>query len=227
MLLNPDTLLTLGVLDTMIQFIDSHPQVGIVGPQLLNPDGSIQPSGNRFPTLTRVFCEMLFHVLPLLGKLGNKLVQKRCILGRTDLDLTCEVDEISGACLMIRRNIVNQLGLLDEKFFCYYEDVDLCYRIKNAGWKVVYFPEAKVTHYWRRSSEQAGDRAALEHYRSRYLFFQKHYGKTRLRFLKAVTISFLLMDTLRGWIRCAAGSRAKSEIQKIMDQNLKVIRMTF
>ena len=227
LLLNPDALLSPGTLDAMIEFMDSHPEAGAVGPQLLNPDGSLQPSGNKFPTLGRVFREMLLHLLPQLTKLATKLVPKQYILKQPDFNHTCEVDEISGACLMTRSRVIDQVGLLDESFFAYYEDVDLCYRIKQASWKVLYFPQAKATHNWRRSSEQVGTRAALEHYKSRYLFFQKHYGKMSLLALKAITISFLLMDTSRGWMRCVAGSRAKREIRKSMDQNWQVIRMTF
>lgn len=227
LLLNPDTVVLPNTFDAMIEFMNANPDVGVVGPQLLNPDRSIQPSGNRFPSLTRIIHEIVFSLFPQAHRLAGKVFEEKFIFGRDDFGCTYEVDEISGACLMVRRQVIDQIGLLDENFFVYYEDVDWCYRIKRAGWKILYLPQAKVIHHWRRGGADIGTQAAIEHYRSRYLFFKKHYGTVSLIALKIITVCFLLIDTTKGWLRCIMGSKARNEIQKIIGHNLQVIRISF
>ncbi len=172
LLLNPDTLVRDGALDTLVAGMEAHPEAGIGGAKLLNSDGSLQYSCRRFPT----FATGLFRN-SALGKLfpGNARVRDYLM---TDFDhaSVTEVDWVSGAALCIRRAVLEQIGLLDEIFFMYCEDVDWCYRVGQAGWKVLYFPDAVITHIIGRASDQAVERMVRAHHHSMGLFFDKHYA---------------------------------------------------
>lgn len=187
LLLNPDTEVQLGTLGRLVAFLDAHPEVGAVGLQLLNPNGTLQPSGRRFPTLASALGELL----PLPGDWRRRL---RGPLEGRDYSQICEVDEVSGAALCLRRDALNQVGLLDEDFFLLGEDIDLCWRLKAAGWKVVYLPDAQVVHHWGGSrSKASADRISLLSQRSYYLLFRKHRPRVEALALKvAVAILTLL-----------------------------------
>lgn len=150
MLLNPDTELQPDVLATLIGYMDAHPDVGVVGPRLRYGDGSIQSSRRRFPSLPSLLIEstVLQRLLP-----NARAVRDYYVADRPD-DTIQEVDWLVGACLVVRREAIEQAGVLDERFFMYSEELDWCRRIKEAGWKIVYNPDAEVMHYEGRSSEQ-------------------------------------------------------------------------
>ncbi|HOF89614.1 MAG TPA: glycosyltransferase family 2 protein [Armatimonadota bacterium] len=172
LLLNPDTRVHAGALDALVAGMEAHPEAGIGGAKLLNPDGSVQYSCRRFPTVaTGLFRN------GALGRLfpGNARVRDYLM---TDFDhaSVAAVDWVSGAALCIRRAVLEQIGLLDESFFMYCEDVDWCYRAGRAGWKVLYFPDAVITHVIGRSSDQAVERMVRAHHHSMGLFFEKHYA---------------------------------------------------
>jgi N-acetylglucosaminyl-diphospho-decaprenol L-rhamnosyltransferase len=182
LLLNPDTLVHGGALDTLVADMESHPDAGIGGAKLLNPDGSLQYSCRRFPT----FATGIFRN-SALGKLfpGNALVRDYLM---TDFDhaTIAEVDWVSGAALCIRRAAMAQIGLLDEIFFMYCEDVDWCYRAGQAGWTVRYFPASIITHVIGRSSDQAVERMVRAHHHSMGLYFDKHFANTLPAFFRWV-----------------------------------------
>jgi GT2 family glycosyltransferase len=165
MLLNSDTLLQPGSLHVMVSFMDSHPEVGIVGAELLNIDGSLQPSWSRFPTI-------LSEVLGV-----NFRSRKRYVSHNSTL--AYQVDWVGGACLLIRHTAMNQVGLLDERYFMYSEELDWCYRAKQLGWLICYLPGAKVVHIGGQSSRLASQQMKVELYRSKLLFFCKHQGRQR------------------------------------------------
>ena len=172
LLLNPDTEVVGDALRLMGEHMDSHPRVGALGPQLLNPDGSIQSSRRRFPTLATAFIEST-PFQPWFQK--GKILQSYYLADRAD-DETQYVDWVVGAALMIRREAWNQVGPLDEGFFMYSEELDWCYRLKKLGWEVAYLPTAQVMHREGKSSEQVLPTRHIHFQRSKVRFFKKYYG---------------------------------------------------
>lgn len=172
MLLNPDTLVHPGALGTLVSFADQHPEAGIIGPRLLNADGSIQYSCRSFPTLATGFFRNTF-----LGRLfpGNRF-NRQYLLTDWDHSDVRAVDWVSGAAMMIRREVLDQIGLLDERFFMYCEDVDICYRARQAGWEVLYCPHAVITHMIARASDKNAAAMIIERHKSMFRFFRKHYA---------------------------------------------------
>jgi len=169
LLLNPDTLLNPGSLGKMVEFMDHHPDAGASGCRLVWPEGAIQPSCRTFPSLLAIFLRGA-----RLHKLYNKPVA-RYLMADWDHSSVREVDWVLGACLLLRREALEDVGLLDEGFFLYYEDIDLCYRLKARGWKVYYNPQIQVVHYYQRASARGIlNRATLEHIKSIFRLFKKH-----------------------------------------------------
>jgi GT2 family glycosyltransferase len=168
-LLNPDAVVQPFAIKRLVDFLNTHPETGIVGPRLLNADGTPQGSCYPFPTLTRELWRLLH--LDKIHSFGS--------YNQSNWDLTRpqEVDSIQGACMLIRREVFDQIGLLDEDYFMYTEEIDFCYRAKKAGWKIVWLPTAEVIHYGGQSTRQAATSMFLQLYRSKLLFFRKHYGR--------------------------------------------------
>jgi GT2 family glycosyltransferase len=183
--LNPDTGLTPGALEAMLAFMDAHPRVGMVGPQLLYPDGSIQSSRRRFPTLATAFFEStkLQQWFP-----RNRLLARYYVQDTRDDEIQ-SVDWIVGAAMFIRREVYEQIGGFDEDFFMYSEELDWCYRAKKAGWDVVYFPRAQIIHHEGKSSEQVLAARDIYFHSSKIRFFRKHHGALPALLLRA----FLLL----------------------------------
>ncbi len=169
LLLNPDTQLDKDAFVAFYRFVGSEKfaPLGVVGFQLFHPNGSLQPSGRRFPRLW----EFLFAVLG-----GHRWMERRWLTER-DFSLPQEVDEVSGAALAVRREAFEQVGGMDEGFFLFFEELDLCRRLKAAGWRVVYFPDAKVRHRWGASVKQVPALAQRAQRVSAIRYFRKHHGK--------------------------------------------------
>ncbi len=172
LLLNPDTEVVGDALGTMVAYMEAHPRVGALGPQLLNPDGTTQSSRRRFPTLATAFLESTV-LQPWFQ--GSRILERYYLLDRPD-DETQPVDWVVGAALLIRREALHQVGPLDEEFFMYSEELDWCYRLKAQGWDVVYLPTAQVVHQEGRSSEQVLPARHIHFQRSKVLFFKRYYG---------------------------------------------------
>lgn len=167
LLLNPDTEVKPETMERLVSFMNAHSNVGIVGAQLLNPDGSKQNSIANFPSLTT----------ELLNKsLLRRLFPKKFPGKEKDYPEPIEVDSVIGACMMVRRDILDQVGLLDEEYFLFLEETDWCYRIKRAGWKIYHVPQAEVYHFQGKSAEKDKKRARIEYYYSRYHFLKKNRG---------------------------------------------------
>lgn len=173
LMLNPDTLVQEDTFTTMVQYLDEHPAVGMAGCKILNPDGTLQLACRRsFPTL-RVALPKIFGL--------SRLFPRSRFFGRYNLtyldpDQETSVDAISGSFMMARREAVDQVGLLDESFFMYGEDLDWCYRFKQAGWDVKYVPHTKIIHYKGESSKFAAFDSFITFYRAMDLFVRKHFG---------------------------------------------------
>ncbi|MEA3346018.1 MAG: glycosyltransferase family 2 protein [Chloroflexota bacterium] len=185
LLLNPDTEVVGDTLSTMVDYMDEHPQVGALGPQLRYPDGAIQSSRRRFPTLATAFLEstVLQQWLP-----HNRVLDRYYANDQPD-DLVQEVDWVVGACILLRREAIEEVGLLDEGFFMYSEELDWCRRAKTRGWKVVYLPAARVIHLGARSSRQVRTFQQIQFQRSKIRYFRKHHG----RLVGAVLRAFILL----------------------------------
>jgi GT2 family glycosyltransferase len=167
LLLNPDTQVKEGAIDTLKAFMDIHPEAGVVGAQLLNSDGSKQNSIANFPSLaTELLNKSLLRWL-FPGRFPGK--------ERTYSE-PIKVDSVIGACMMVRREAIEQVGLFDEDYFLFLEETDWCYRFGRAGWKIYHHPQAEIYHFQGKSAEKDKKRAKVEYYRSRYQFFEKNRG---------------------------------------------------
>jgi N-acetylglucosaminyl-diphospho-decaprenol L-rhamnosyltransferase len=172
LLLNPDTEVVGAALTTMIDYLASHPDVGALGPQLLNPDGSVQSSRRRFPTLTTALFESTW-----LEPLAPASILRHYYVQDVADGETAVVDWVTGACLLVRRDVVDQIDGLDEAYFMYSEELDWCRRIKAAGWQIVYLPTAQVIHHVGKSSEQAVTARHINFQRAKLRYFYKYHGK--------------------------------------------------
>jgi GT2 family glycosyltransferase len=150
LLLNPDTEILDGAAEKMIEFMETRPDAGISGCQILNPDKTLQPSVRRFPNIIDQLLIFLkfTHFLPNIGPL------KRYFAADFDYTRPSEVDQIMGAFFMVRREVFDKIGLLDEKFYLWFEEVDFCRRAKNSGYKIMYNPGAQIIHYGGESFKQ-------------------------------------------------------------------------
>jgi GT2 family glycosyltransferase len=170
-LLNPDSEIKEDVFGPMLAYLRGNPDIGILAPKLLDEDGSLQLSCRRFPT----FSVALFNRYSLLTRLlPRNRFSARYLLTDWDHSAIAAVDWVSGACLMARRSLFEEIGPLDEGYFMYIEDVDLCQRAHRAGYKVVYFPEAAVTHHIGRSSHTLPSRSIVERHRSMWHYYKKY-----------------------------------------------------
>lgn len=180
-LLNPDTLITTGELDKMIDFMEENKEVGICGPKMVDSQGNLHHSCRRFPNyLTSISSSqsLLFKLFP-----GNPLSQEYLLTEKNHRE-EMEVDWVSGSALLARKDMLDQIGNLDENFFMYVEDVDLCYRAKKGGWKVFYYPHTEIRHLIGASTNQEKSKMIIQHHKSMYHFYQKHYSpKTILSIL--------------------------------------------
>jgi len=197
LLLNPDTELIGDALKTMVSYMEKHPRVGALGPMLLLPNGRVQPSRRRFPTLATAFVEST--VLQQWSP-GNRVLRRYYVQDRTDNEVQ-DVDWVIGACLLIRREAWEQTGPLDEAFFMYSEELDWCRRLKQADWRVVYTPDAKVLHHAGQSSVQVVPARHIYFQSSKVLYFRKHHGVAAgeaLRiFLLGTYVCQLCLETLK------------------------------
>jgi len=195
LLLNPDTELPPDALATMAAFMDDHPAIGVVGPKLVRPDGSLDLACRRsFPTPEVAFYRIfgLSKLFPRSRRFGQYN------LTYLDPDTPTEVDAVVGAFMLVRREAIAQAGLLDDTFFMYGEDLDWAYRIKAAGWGIYYNPAVTLLHVKRAASRQ-NPRAQVEFWRAMEIFYRKHYAAQTPRW-----VHYLLLATIRAslaWTR--------------------------
>ena len=205
LLLNPDTRVKNDTTERLVSFMESCSDAAVAGAQLLNADGSKQNSIANFPSLAS---ELLNKSL-LRWLFPEKFPGK----GRNYSE-PFEVDSVIGACMMVRREAMKQVGLLDEDYFLFLEETDWCYRMRKAGWRVYHVPQAEVYHFQGKGAEKEKKRAKVEYYRSRSLFFKKHRGTLQWFFsviglMIKLIVDFVLMGianlftlfVLRKWRR--------------------------
>lgn len=196
-LLNPDTRLTKGSLTRMKEWMDARPDVGIAGPKLLNPDGSLQESVRRFPRLAdqALVLLKLHHLWPSAPPFKAYLAKG------FDYGKEQDVDQLMGAALFIRRKVFEGVGLLDERFFIWFEEVDFCKRAKAGGWGVVYVPSVQVIHHGGKSFAQAMTLKKQRYFTaSMAKYFRKHRGSWTLVILALpMLIGLLAAASLSLW----------------------------
>ena len=183
LLLNSDTIIVDDCLEKCIEYMETKNTVGAVGCKVLLPDGTLDKACRRsFPDFNVSFYRMtgLSHIFPKSKRFG------RYNLTYLDENETYEVDCLVGAFMLVRSAAIRQVGLLDETFFMYGEDIDWCYRIKSAGWKIMYQGEAKIIHYKGASSKQK-NKLIYEFYRAMYIFYNKHYKDEYPGIITAIT----------------------------------------
>jgi hypothetical protein len=173
LLLNPDSIVVDDAISRLVEFMDTHTNCGAVGPKVLNADGSLQLACRRaFPTP-----EAAFFRLTYLSKLfPHSTTAAKYNLTYADPDSELEVDALSGSCMMVRRSAIEQVGLLDEDIFLFGEDIDWCWRIKQAGHKVFYCPKAVVYHYHGASSRVRPVGATIDLHHSMQVFYRKYFA---------------------------------------------------
>ncbi len=169
LLLNPDTIVKPHALTVLVTFMDEHSEAGSAGSMLLNPDGSLQPSCHPSPKLSRELWRLLH--LDAVYPYGHYHMHK------WDMGKMREVDVVQGASMILRQSILDNIGLLDGDYFMYSEEVDLCYRIQQAGWKLYWVPQSKVIHYGGQSTKLMADRMFIQLYKGKLMYFRKHYGR--------------------------------------------------
>jgi GT2 family glycosyltransferase len=172
LVLNPDTIILSGALNTLVDYLDTHPDAGICGPKVLNRDGSLQKACRRGvsrPWAAFSYFSGLSALFPHSKIFGGYL------LNYLDENQTHEVDGVSGSCMLIRREVTQQIGLFDEHFFAYQEDADYCFQAQLAGWKIIYLPAAQIVHFGGQGGSRVQPyRSIYEWHRSYYLYYQKN-----------------------------------------------------
>ena len=168
LLLNPDTLVKPDTIRMLSRFLDTNPGAGAVGPKILSPGGLLQFSASREPTLRRGFSR-LFHLEAILPSTDYGMSQWSSDKGR-------EVDVLMGASIMVRKTALDEVGAFDEDFFMYSEEVDLCHRLRKAGWGVHWTPQAQIVHHGGQASKQVPMESFLNLYKGKIRYFRKHHG---------------------------------------------------
>jgi N-acetylglucosaminyl-diphospho-decaprenol L-rhamnosyltransferase len=172
LMLNPDTEVRPGALETLLDFMDAHPQAGACGGKLVYGDGSLQHSAFRFPTLAQIF----FDFFPLNWRLTDSRWNGRYPRVWYARSEPFEIDHPLGADLLVRRAAAEQVGWLDDRFFIYCEEIDWCIRCKRAGWQIWCVPQAEIVHHEAQSTRQFRDEMFVQLWRARARLFEKHYA---------------------------------------------------
>jgi len=191
MLLNTDTEVFRGSIDKIIEYLENNPDVGVVGPKTIDSLGNVHLSCRRFPS----FKEAAMHVLIGIFWSKNPYTRKYKMID-FDHDKEVKIDWVSGACMALRRKALKEVGLFDERYYMYVEDLDICKRMWQAGWEVRYFPKAIVLHHIGGSTKGAGIELFYQQQKSVFRYFLKNYGNTwRIIFspLLAIALGFRIL----------------------------------
>ncbi len=203
LLLNNDAFVKPGAVDSMLRIMKERPDVGVLGPLLRNEDGSVQISyGDMINFRAEAYQKLLSRLYEGGNRFFRSYIEKRS-------KKEASPDWVSGACMMLRAELLQKVGHFDDRFFMYSEEVDYCQRVRRAGYRVLYTPEAEVVHLRGKSTEANREKATFEYRRSQLYFYKKHYGRGKVRFLKV----YLLLKIATKWI---LGSRSQRRLQHML-----------
>ncbi len=221
MLLNSDTIVSGDALTTLVRFMDENPRAGACGARLLHSDGSFQHSAFAFPTLLQI----LLDFFPINYRLTDSRLNGRYPRRLYQAGEPFLIDHPLGAALMVRREAIEQVGLLDERFFMYCEEIDWCLRIKAAGWGIWCVPEAEIVHHVAQSTGQFRDEMFVALWKSRYRLFEKHYSRLFQWVARRIVGLGLWAETRR--VRAAArrGEITESELTSRLTTYRRVAEM--
>lgn len=211
LVLNPDTELHLGAIEALVAFLEAHPRVGLVGPRLLNPDGTPQPGAFRFPTLLMTALDLFPPGEVLPGRLYGSWWH-----GRYPQDgggAPFAIDHPLGACMLVRRAVLEQVGAMDEAYFMYSEEVEWCWRIRRAGWAIWQEPRARVTHVGGAATRQYRRTMQVALWRSRARFAAAVGPPWHLAAHRALVRLGMLRLTLRAWRDYGRGAIERDELR--------------
>ena len=181
-LLNPDTEVEPGATAALVSTLESHPRVGVVGAGLRYPDGSLQHSGFRFPGLVQLASDLF----PLPTRLYDTPLNGRYARRRYEGAEPFPIDFPLGAAMMVRREAIDRVGLMDEGFWMYCEEIDWCWRMRKAGWRALCMPAARVVHHAGQSSAQVRTSSFTNLWTSRARLYARHHGPIRYRLARAL-----------------------------------------
>jgi GT2 family glycosyltransferase len=218
LLLNSDTVVRAGAVEIMAEFLDSQAAVGAVTCKLLNADGTIQASISNRPGPVLLFFRLLGVSRLVSGDRARRWLSRTCgfFLGKTIRsylapytahDSPVEVENISGACMMLRREVVQQVGFLDEGFFMYFEDMDYCVRLQNAGWKMYYLPQGEIIHLGGMSSGGRMRNYSVHSYRALFHFYRKHFSHAMVVTVRSMVVTTSSLRWVWNWTRSKFSKR--------------------
>ena len=220
LLLNPDTQLVNNAVGELVAYMDRHPEAGAAGSMLLNDEREVLKVCRKFSRIIHEIGELA----PVINRFTLEPLSRNYLPGGFDYGSVGETDYVQGACLIVRREVVDAVGLLDERFFMYSEEEDWCYRIKRGGWKVMYVPSAVIIHYHGMSTRQRSSVMLMELYRSKVKFFTKNYGRFK-GWLLRVTLVVLMGIRIPYYSLVpllAKGKRGTAKTYR--DQSLTILR---
>jgi len=221
MLLNPDTIVVGDALDTMVLFMDKHRDTGAVGPRILNPDKTVQLTCGRYsPTLLTE----LWDFTKLSSVFPESRIFGKSLMGFWPHNDTREVELLSGACMMVRKETIEQTGLMDEHFFLFAEETDWCYRIRKNGWKIYLNADAEIVHLSQQSVKRSSINTALESCKSMYRFFMKHHGRLSALSYRAMVFISIGLRIPVYWLWQYVRPSNRLRIQRALKQYPRILR---
>lgn len=226
LLLNPDTKVLDGAVDKLVAFLDKESTVGACTSMLLNGDGSLQKNVGNFYSFWGTLLEnrIVPRILP-----NNKFLAKKFV-AFWDHTTQRDIDWARGAVLLFHRKVLDQVGLLDEQFYIYGEEIDYCWRIKKKGWRIVYLPAAKIIHYGQAASSQRKQEMFIQNYKSFYILLKKHYPVYSYLLYRARATLYLLPWLLKlalAMLVRGHGSPKRTEAASLMRVYLASLRWHF
>ncbi|MBU4305736.1 MAG: glycosyltransferase family 2 protein [Candidatus Omnitrophica bacterium] len=223
LLLNPDTIVLKDSILKMYNFLKEHKEAGMVGPKIVDQEGRIRyECARNYNTPFTQFCVLtsLYKRFPQSRIFGHYL------MSYWDHNDMREVNAITGACMMIRAGILDDIGLLfDEAFFMYGEDVDTCYRTKKKGWKIYFLPTAQIIHFWNKSAEQIPFKTLIEMHKAIEIFFKKQYGmKAVIRHRIMLILVNVCIQLIAPFVYVFCSRTIKSKVKNIFMRSNAVLR---
>lgn len=211
LILNPDTIIHPGAIEALVAFMEAHPRVGLVGPRLLNPDGTLQAAAFRFPTLLMTLLDLFPPGEVLPGRLYGSWWHGRYPQERYDEPFP--IDHPLGACMLVRAEVLATVGAMDPSFFMYSEEIEWCWRIRQAGWAIWQVPAARVTHVGGAATGQARWPMLVALWRSRTRFAALRGPGWRVTLHRLIVRAGMLRLTLRTWLEYLEGRLSHDELR--------------